>query len=274
MSKFLISISTFKKNTALDVLIGSLIENGALEDSFIHVSDDNNNEAKPVFDKYFAQFPTKFGYSTGPRMGIWGNKNRGIYYFLEKYKEADYFLMMDDDIVSVGPGLCQEFENAYKFSNQQQLSSYLGDADMALAGRNKEDEILQNGFFKTFPIIAENEYLYWCGGAQGIACFYTREILEKIGYMDFLGSIYGFEHSLHAARALRFQGYCPELFPMIKRSPNFFKTQLIPNAYDVDMVKVKTIQEPNYCKRLLETYNGYNLTVKTPGLNFKTETAI
>ena len=274
MSKYLISISTFKKNDALTNLIESLISTGALEDSFIHISDDNNSGAKEVFDHFFATFPKSFGYSTSPRMGIWGNKNRGIYYFLERNKEPEYCLLLDDDIISVGSGLCQEFEAASKFSGQQQLSSYLGDADMVAAGRNKEDEILQNGFFKTFPIVAENEYLYWCGGAQGIACFYTRELLQKLGYMDNLGGPYGYEHALHAARALRIQGFCPELFPMIKRSPNFFKTQLIPNAYDVDMVKVEGIQKTNYLKRLTETYQGYNLNVSKPGFNPKKEIII
>lgn len=269
--KTLLSISTYLKNPALEVITQSLLKNGYLSaDIGLHISDDADGNAEEVFNNLLVLAPARIGYSTGPRQGIAKNKNRGIKYFLEK-TDAKYLILLDDDIVFINKGIVEEFIKASENSNWHHISTFLGEY-----GCNIHDSTA--GYFSTFPIIAEDENLYWCGGVQGMCCFFTREIIEKVGYFNKFPYYYGYEHAEFSARCNKVSGYCPELFAVLKRSPKFFKTQQIPNNYEVDHnqldLKVGGKQAKAYKEYLELIYKGYNLNNPEHGLTSKKERLI
>lgn len=254
MKDFLIAISTFNKNEALIQCIKSIIDKGMMFRADIVICDDNNGTAKDI--------PGVFGrsdifYITGPNVGIAKNKNRGIKFFNDSgnYK---YLILMDDDIEIAKHGLLEEFENAYLTDKAEHINMYLG---------SYTDPLSKKGFFTTFPVVHKTEYLYFARGCQGICCFYTKAILDRVGYFKPNWPYrYGYEHAEFSARCMKAQGTCPELFPMLHRSYKLIKTQTIPNTYEVDMDIVQSKQSAKYLEYLNDTYNGRNIYCGDPGV--------
>lgn len=256
---FLIAISTYKKNDALLECINSIVNLGLMLRADIVVCDDDNGGAKSVVS---AIGRNDIFYASGPNVGIAKNKNRGIKFFNDRgtYK---YLILMDDDITITSRELLSEFENAYLYDKEKHINMFLG---------SYTDPLTKVGFFNTFPVIAKSDYLYWTRGCQGICCFYTKELLDKVGYFKPKWPYrYGYEHAEFSARCLKVQGKCPELFPMLHRSYKMIKTQEIPNNYTVDIDVVNTKQNKQYFEYLNDTYNGINLLCTDHGLDLSKE---
>lgn len=260
--KTLIAITTYKKNKALIEILASLLKNGYFTlNHEILIADDNNGEAREVFESFDVD-PKFKSYISGKNAGVAKNKNRCIYYFLNK-TDAEGIIMLDDDIEFIREGLIPEFWLASEKNNQAHINTFLGSYI--------HDPNSNQGFFGTFPVVAESDELYWTQGCQGIGSFYTRELMQAIGYFEKFPYRYGFEHAEHSARALRIQGYCPELFPMLKRSPKYFKTQHVANNYEVDLEQVHGRQNQKYREYLTRTYSGVNLRCNDHGLRLSEE---
>lgn len=248
--KFLISVTTYKKNAALIPFVQSILDTGMHEGNTLLICDDDNGGAREVFD----QFKDKLDlvYVTGKNQGIARNKNRGIRYFIEN-KEFDRLILADDDITLYAPGILEDFEAARAAEGSDHINSYLPDS----------------GYFKAFPVIsmASSELICYCQGVQGIFGYYTRELIEKLGYyFPNWPYHYGFEHSEYSARALKLEGNCPELFPSLWNSDLYIKAQQIPNNYEVDLKKVFGKQSELYHTRLQKIYSGVELSVRQHGL--------
>lgn len=253
----LLAISTYKKNEALRAILKSIETYMPAE--HVLVTDDNEGEALPVLE----EFPTlNLNYMTGPNVGVAKNKNRAIYYMRE-YTDHDSILLIDDDIEFTSSKLIEEFNAAYEVDKEEHINTYIG---------GPEAPFNRLGIFHDFPIISQTEYLYKCKGSYGICSFYTRNLLDRIGYFQKFPYIYGFEHSEHSARALKVQGKFPELFPMLKRSYKLLKTQEIPNNYEVDQEIVHSKQYRVYIDYLQKIYRGVDLNNKQHFLDLSKET--
>lgn len=267
MTETLFAISTYRKNEALKGIIDSLIKNGYLEQDFhILITDDDNGTAKEIYEGYFAQYPTKFSYVAGERQGIAVNKNRGIYFFLEK-TDAKYLILSDDDILITAPGLNKDFIKASIDDRLGHITSYLG---------VYEDVPEKRNLFEKFATISETEHVYHLiGGCHGICSFYTREVIEQIMYFRKFKFFYGYEHSEHSMRANKVQGRCQEMFPVFKDSPKYIRCQGIPNDYNItaeDLEKnIHGLNGNQYKEYKLLTYKGYDLKVTDHTLDLTRE---
>lgn len=254
-----LAVTSFIKNPALRALLQSAVD--YLPHYEVVIADDSgDNTALEVYEEFKDKLV--LNYIGGPNKGIAGNKNRCIYYILEK-SDWQAALLCDDDIEFTSPRVVDEFLKAYELDGEAHINSYLG--DQAFAGKGV-------GIFGTFPVLAETDCLYKANGSAGICSFYTRQILEKVGYYQKFPYRYGYEHSEHSARALRMQGKCPELFPTLKRSDKILKTQEIPNNYEVDLKIVYSKQNDAYRKYLTDTYKGINLYNSQHNLDITKET--
>jgi GT2 family glycosyltransferase len=259
----LVAVSTYKKNKALREILRSLIENKYSVKADILICDDNNGEAGEVYEELKPFLPNLF-YTTGPNRGIARNKNRGIKFFLEN--GYDRLLSMDDDIEMISPGILEAFEKAHKETGEHHINSFLG---------SYIDPIEKKGFFQVFPVKAcsESKQVLWCEGVQGICCWYTREIVERLGYFNLFRYRYGYEHAAYSARAHRVQGTCPELFCMLANSPKYFKTQEVPNNYEIPGKEIDA-QGVQYREIINKVYNGLDLKQTDHGLDTAKETVL
>lgn len=184
------------------------------------------------------------------RGGVAINKNRGIKYFLE-HSEFDELLMLDDDIVFTAPGLLE----AIRSCGQPHMTGFLGSKDDPDGSKIAFGETAQP-FFKDFPPMGETPTHFYCAGSQGMMLWYTRECIERVGFMDpDLPSYYGFDHSLHSGRINALYGRFIDWFPVLKNCGKFFHTQTIPNNY----VACYKENQKYWEKRKVEIFRGINL---------------
>lgn len=239
----LISITTYLKNSALDAILASLIRYGYYEGNTIIVCDDNclNKDnlgltSLDIVKKYKNEAKIVLAYGGSPGQGVARNKNRGIKFFLDN-KKYDSLLMCDDDIVFQASGLIEhlasiDYEKHITFrwydqgtNNSSTLLGLKGqgwDKDFPIKGKDKEGKI--------------NYFL----GCQGILLWFSeRELVEKIGYVPVLKHAYGAEHSAYSSLAMLAQGRSPEMYPQLVNSHKWIMGQSIPNAYEIDMEKVR-----------------------------------
>lgn len=275
----LLTISTFEKGTALEVLISSLVTHGYTQGTKILVTDDGagkpytiireNNPNHPIWELEDGEqiemesIPSLVETikSTYPdldieviygekRGGVAINKNRGIKYFLE-HSEFDELLMLDDDIVFTAPGLLE----AIRSCGQPHMTGFLGSKDDPDGSKIAFGETAQP-FFKDFPPMGETPTHFYCAGSQGMMLWYTRECIERVGFMDpDLPSYYGFDHSLHSGRINALYGRFIDWFPVLKDCGKFFHTQSIPNNY----VACYKENQKYWEKRKVEIFRGINL---------------
>ena len=266
--KGLWSITTYKKLPALRNIITDLQSPAAdwLQLLDIQVCDDNDGEAEEV--------AKEFGviYTTGPNVGIARNKNRGIHYFLENKEKYDFLILSDDDL-HIAPGLLEEFFLAVGRDNEFAIGTFLGKRVEAQFDSSYIDPASGEGWFNEFPIQAQTDNLIWSAGSQGICSFYTREIVEKIGYFKKFKYFYGTEHAEYASRANRIQGKCPDLFPHLRYSSLFITCQNIPNDYQVNPEKINQNYQ-QYMEYLTETYKGVKLRETNHNLNLAKERTV
>jgi len=248
-----IAISTYKKNGALRVLLNSMHEHMKDELSYVHIADDANGEAKEVFEEFKDKFPLY--YSSGNRLGIAQNKNRGIEFFLKK-TDATHLILMDDDIEIIAPGLYDALINA----KHPHITGFLSNYRDTVEGGVLNSE----SFFKEFPPKGQTEDLVFCGGAQGVLLFFERRVLEKVGYFDtFWKGKYGFEHSIFSNRINRVLGYYIDWFPIFKKSGKYFKDQgNFPNQYDAK--PELDLNRPQWMEQKQVIFDGQSLINKVP----------
>ena len=250
MDRVGVSISTFLKNEALRGILGSLDKFGG-DDLVVHVADDANAFAQPVIDSW-NKYPVS--YTTGPRAGIAVNKNRGIHWFLnsKEAKDCEWLCLSDDDLIYTSEppyNLAQAAITACKQTGLKHLTGYIG-------------EYPDNPFFKEFPPVAQNKYVYYSYGTQGIFLFTHRSLLERVMYMNHpWPSPYGLEHAAWSRRLLAMEGRCPDLFPILRNCERYFHCANIPNNYVADA----NPNGPMYEKLRQEIDRGVNLRVKNPG---------
>lgn len=270
----LIAVSTFKKNKAIENYLNQLYTLGYMaRDIVVLITDDNNGEAKEVYEKFLPLFPTKLFYMTGERGGVSLNKNRGIWFFLNK-TNASYLILSDDDIKLVKGDLDLRLIEASKNNRQKHITTYGDYQNFANTGKKFSD---------VYKTVGESEDMYWSMGVQGIFSFFTRELIEQVGYFNQFPYFYGYEHCEHSTRCNMVQGYCPEVMPIYKWSYQYIKCQGIPNDYDLDFDTVTIGGEekkighydrynlPVYQKHLLNTKFGLGLNVKEHGLGLEKE---
>lgn len=221
MSNVLIAVSTYRKNAALRILLQSLVSNDYTKDNEVVITDDAYPGAQEVFEEFKPLIPS-LSYIGGNRGGIWYNKNRGIYWFLEKTK-CSHLIMLDDDIVVNKPGMIEALQQATLLDGAKHIMGYLGDY---------QDPLTKKGFFSTFPVVAATDRLVWTCGTQGLMLYFTRDIVELAGYYQKMPYFYGYEHSLYSRVVNKLQNIAPNFFCFLKKSPKFFVTQMIPNSYE------------------------------------------
>jgi hypothetical protein len=266
-----LAVSTYKKNAALTGWLESVPNFGQV--SIIHIADDNDGEAKPVAEKFQEDFergdyPYPIVYSTGPNKGIACNKNRSISFFLNAPEAASckYLVMSDDDIHYMQSETGERFLGdllikASKESDTRHITGYLGGA----FGKVNDDGSvtgLSDSFFTQFPPLAEDNYLVYCKGTQGILLFFERELVTKLGYFARFPGKYGYEHANYSARAARLEGKCPDLFPVLKHCNKYFLCQGIPNNYEAKPQE----NTATYGKYQQLTYQGIDLACKSSGV--------
>lgn len=107
-------------------------------------------------------------------------------------------------------------------------------------------------FFQSFPPMGETPTHWYCLGSMGMLLWYTRECIERVGYMDQTPGKYGFEHSLHSGRINMLYGKYIDWFPILKGCEKFFHSQSIPNNYVADFSQ----NQKYYLKRKEEIFRG------------------
>lgn len=248
----ILSVSTFLKNDALREFLDSYRMYGDREnlETLVICDDSDNKTAFEVYKEYSTVLP--LAYTGGDkRVGIARNKNRGIKFFGET--KSDVLILADDDILFTGEGIEDHFLECAK--TREHVTTYLGNYHQVCPQ--------ENAFFDTFPPYREDENLYYCTGSQGMLLFQTRDIVDQVGYMDLLNFPYGFEHSLWSNRISRLTGYYMDDFPIMKRSPKYFKGNYSwPNQYIAEPEKNNAFWQ----KRKLEIFEGKNLRGTSSGL--------
>lgn len=259
-------VTTYKKNEALRGWLQSIENFGSV--STVLIADDNNGEAQPITEEFQAahergEFPFQLHYATGPRSGIAKNKNRCIKFFLEQTSDP-YLVLSDDDITFKQaewgePYIADLLIKATSTRGLKHCTGYLGGSFGKIAPDGSVSQIA-DPFFTQFVPLGETEYLYFCRGSQGILLFFVRDLIERVGYMDSdFDGFYGMEHSAFSARCNRLDGRNPELFAILKASPNYFGCQGIPNQYLAD----PQTNAAQYVKKITETYAGIRLSRKS-----------
>lgn len=252
--KTLIALTTYDKPDILEGILTSIEEFGYHIGNRVVVADDKPGQTLEVCKK----FPFVEAYMCGDTRGIGKNKNRCLRFFHERAEDCEACLLLDHDILFTKHGYLEQCENAWTEDGQAHSNGYVIDADG------------NDGLRKTFPTQAESEYLTWANGCHGIALWFTRELLKKVGYIESYPTFYGYEHSDISTRALMVQGFCPILYPTVKRSTKFFK--LNPNdyhKYDVNMDDVYGKNSPVFHAHLEQTIRGINLKNPNHGLDFE-----
>lgn len=317
MSKpFFLSFSTYQKTDAAQALLDSLIQHGYADSAQIHLADDNagrpytiyrdkntshpcwNNLPKDVtehsmrsavdlYEEYKAKIPDLALSYGKERLGIAGNKNRSIYYFLEKTK-AEHCLLLDDDIVFRAPGMLEEWRQVLQDNTfvrngyRSQLSHLTGfwtdfNPDYIDPLKNQPWAVSREGWFKDFPVEAladQRGKVEWRKGTMGVSNFYTRRALQAVGYYDTNLSKYGFEHTLHSARVLQLvDKRAPNLYPLYYNCARYFIGQNIANNY-FDAAEEAAKADPIFGRRMREIGLGINLSVKNSGLKQSKETIL
>lgn len=261
-----IAVTTYKKTAALR---GSLEGYVHLTDTpedieAIIVADDNEGEALPIAEEFQSkyekgEYPYPIKYATGPNGGVWRNKNRCLKVFLEECS-ADHLVMVDDDLAwrkcdyrFREPYFLKYLLKAHEHTNRPHI--------LGIISWCWKDPLEGPTYFKTFPPLGEDDYCVYVQGAQGVMLSFTREAVEKTGYMDRMKANYGFEHILYSARMNRLTGYDPILFPVLKNCSSYFTCANIPNGYDVDPAWIKT-NDKQYQGRMQDVLHGVDLLVK------------
>lgn len=284
-NKCLLAITTFQKSDALRVLLNSLLEHGYLDNNSVVVCDDNAGKgykvtrehnphhpiwftdsseevqmpsAPEVVEKFKAKHPEVditciFGKKRG---GVSINKNRGIKYFLDHPEFVD-ILMMDDDIVFHASGYLE----LCRASRHPHLLAYLGSPDEERGKRLASGET-GNPFFSVFPAQGEDEFVYYCTGAQEMLRYVKRPLMEKVGFLNVLKHHYGFESALLSSRMNMIEGKFLDWFPILKNAPDYFVSQSIANNYEIKDVYANRSE---WLKIKELTFRGIDLFVKNPG---------
>jgi hypothetical protein len=284
------------------------------DDHFIHIADDGNGErytlnqaetpdhyiwksgatsphemesALEVFNDLKKEFRNGLALSYGPRMGIWGNKNRGIYHFLERCKEATHLCLMDDDLRMKAPGFMEELadvldKNTFEHPiNGKTSLSHINTTWSDSSGdfydplKQQSWKISRDGWFETFPLEAVSYRCEWRKGSMGCATLFTRKTIEDIGYMSNLGgSLYGYEHSLYSGKSLlKTDRRSPQLLPSYDATELYMEGGAIPNAYS-GTVEEAAKGDPHYQRRMNDYAFGLGLKETSPGFDPKKETIL
>jgi glycosyltransferase involved in cell wall biosynthesis len=208
--KTLIGVTTYKKNDVLLRFLRSCLnlgEGGVClgpelgHDWDVVIADDSPGDAWDTVKTNIVSG----AYLTGNTNGIWANKNRVISYFLKK-SDADFLLLMDNDVEFIKRGLLSYLADVGRREEQEHILGYIGE-----------------GLQISFPFQAESKDLRWHPGCIGQMMWFSRKLLQKIGYMKKFPYFYGGEHSDLSRRALRVQGYDPKHFPTLKKSLEYIK---------------------------------------------------
>lgn len=313
----LISVSTFMKSDALRVVLESLLDYGYDKVAKVHIADDNGGasytvtkeknphhpiwefaegdsvemqSALEVYNDLKGQFANGLHISYGKgRGGISINKNRGIYYFLNK-TQAPYLLLIDDDIRFVRSGMIEEWAQVLQdnadlvgANGKYTLNTLTGYwSDIAIDASKWEDKfeggkswaVTKAGWFDTFPLEAVGNKIEWRRGCMGVSNFYARKAVEEVQYYDLLPGKYGYEHSLHTSRVLlKVDRRSPQLFPIYDWSERYFVGQAVPNNYSGTVEEAQK-SDPKYQELMNGFAFGLNLKNEKHGLNLKEETII
>lgn len=272
-AKTLISITTYKKCKALRVLLASLIEHGYNQD--IVVADDNCNNidkegltAEQVCREFSDKLNIILMYNEkAGQLGISVNKNRGLKYLFE-HPEYSSIIMVDDDIAFHRSGFLEHVGNVHKTHNLHHFAGYW--TDESLFESQKLVGLSGRQWSQDFPTIMESEHITWAAGTQGVLIFVTRELALQAGYMRRMKYFYGAEHSEYSTRLNMITGWCPTLFPTLKRCEKWFHGQFIENQYAIDIKKVEE-NMIQYRELLKDTEMGINLKCDESGLPKKLE---
>lgn len=301
-----IAISTFQKVDALEGILKSLLNNDYGRFTTV-ICDDfagkpyqitrSGNEGHPcwrlpensgkdavempsaieIYEKYKQEFRSLSLIHGKGRGGISINKNRGIWYFLNKTKD-DYLLLLDDDILFHTPGMVEEWIEVLKANTNEgpgakysvsHINGTWQDYDPGFFDKLRGRPMIESrkAWDADFPIEALGEKgLEWRKGSQGCACFFTRKAVESVGFFDQLGSFYGYEHAVYSSRVnLRVDRRSPVLYGVFDYSAKYFIGNSISNNYNDATVEAAKA-DPIYQRRLNnEIAMGINLKVKDPG---------
>jgi glycosyltransferase involved in cell wall biosynthesis len=264
----MIGVTTFKKNKALDVMLGSMLDYGYDREEVV-IACGNRGEAREVFDKYrdrFSKLALCYGKSRG---GIAKNKNRLIRYFLEFSKE-ETVLLLDDDIQFIAPGLLEKIKEASDVDKQEHITLLWTDPGETI------DQISGRKWFEDFPVRGASEHLTWHLGSHGVGLWFNRRLMEKLGYYNKFNYIYGYEHSAISCRAMVLQKFAtnPELHPILKNCEKYFVGQQIPNDYEVSRDEFEKHNAPEYARIVSDAYLGKHLKVTNHWLSIKEEKVV
>lgn len=156
----------------------------------IYVYDDGSAASyMHVYEDIFQALPEQF-------IVIRGHPNRGVAYAKNRLLEAlmgegcQYFLIMEDDQEILDPGAVTEYID---YSKKGKQYSHMAFAWHGPANEGGPNEVDSNGL-EIFPN---------CVGAY---TFFTREIIENVGYLNENYNRNAYEHVVYWAEAAR-QGY-------------------------------------------------------------------
>ncbi|HEY9754687.1 MAG TPA: hypothetical protein V6C97_05985 [Oculatellaceae cyanobacterium] len=239
-----IHVKTCKKPEILRGFLTSFEKFGYAEsENILTVGDDNPGECLEIFK----QFPWIDAYLTGNTNAIWANNNRGIKYFLE-HTDADALMLVDHDVELLNVALFAEIERAHIYEKQHHITGFAKGLDGI------------DGLQVVFPCVAESQFLRWHPGCHGVMLWQTRALIEQVGYQLAFDYFYGAEHAEYSHRCLVAQGQSMKLYPVLKRSGDFF--HLNPNdfsAYPVDFERVTETNQQKMLDRDADTVRGRNL---------------
>lgn len=310
-----IAISTYQKSDGLDELLASLLEHDYGEYTTL-ICDDfgaqpyqvirqdnpghrdwnlpenssldviNKPSALEIYKKYKDRFRHLVFLHGKERGGVSINKNRGIWYFLNKTQD-DYLLLLDDDLLFHSSGMVEDWIEVLKANTSNDpitglysldhLTGTWTDYDPDFFDKLKGRPMIESrkAWDADFPVEALGQNgLEWRRGCQGCSCFFTRKAVEAVGFYDLL-TFYAFEHSLYSSRVmLKVNRRSPILYPVFDYSGKYYIGNGLANNYN-DSKENADAADPMYQARLNnEIARGLRLKVKEPGFDPTEETIL
>lgn len=178
-----ISITTFNRPEVLEWSLRHFSKYKTFYDSDIVIVDDNSSHKIHLKNEAVCKkYGFKYFYNT-TREGIAKSKNIGLKYF----KDKEFYILFDDDCFPKSDNYDLTFIEAFQKTGIEHFV-YTKEVDYIRS-------ILKNEMYEVFE------------SCFGMCLFFTKNIIDNIGYFDEEFGMYGYEHAEMSQRAF-LNGFC------------------------------------------------------------------
>lgn len=173
-----IGIINYNRADLLDALLVKLKETVDLDCELVVADDSSSDNSLEICDK------NSIEYVTGENRGIAWNKNRALYYLMN-YTQSDIVILMENDCELYDIDWLNNWRSAV--SQHGHLNCLHPSTQDVLFSGGSSVDILGGEGTASDP--------YQCTKISGICIGSTRELINKVGYLDTRFKGYGHEHS-------------------------------------------------------------------------------